>query len=117
MTKIGRSKVKRAPSSYKRIPERIPCETSNEQRTNLLLIPPHQVETASEHLDETMKIEEVLDTSRQPTLYVFPKPTSTIDKNEETTTTDDEFQELLLMQQALKSIKNWNFLQPGNEIE
>ena len=101
MTKIGRNKVKRVPSSDKRIPERIPCETTNKQWTNLLLIPPHQVETASEHLEETMKIEEVLDTSRQPTLYVSPKPTSTIDKNEETTTTDDEFEDSHLMQQAL----------------
>ena len=117
MTKVGRSKVKRVLSSYKRIPERIPCEITNKQSTNLLLIPPHQVETASEHLEETMKLEEVLDTSRQPTFHVSSKPTSTIDKNEETTTIDDEFQEMCFMQQAFKSIKNWNFLQPGNEIE
>ena len=55
--------------------------------------------------------------SKTPTLWVLPNPTSTIDKNEETITRDDEFQELCHMQQAFKSIKNWNFLQPGNEIE
>jgi len=32
-------------------------------------------------------------------------------------TNDVEFQELCPMQQAFKSIKNWNFLQPGSEIE
>jgi len=53
----------------------------------------------------------------QPTLYVSSKLTSTINKNEGTATTDDEFQELCHMQQAFKSIKNWNFLQPGGEIE
>jgi len=80
-------------------------------------MPPHQFEAASQHLEETMKIEEALDISRQPTLDVSPKPTSTIDKNDELTTTEDEFQELCHKQQAFKSIKNWNFLQPGNEIE
>jgi len=55
-----------------------------------------------------MKIEEVPDTSKQPTLGVSPKPIAT---------TDVEFQELRSMQQAFKSIKNCNFLQPGNEIE
>jgi len=117
MTEIGRSRVQRVPYSYKRIPERIPCGTTNKQMTNLSLISPHQFEASSEHLEETMKIEEALDTSRQPTLDAFPKPTSTIDKKDELTTTDDEFQELCHIQQAFKSIKNWNFLQPGNEIQ
>ena len=64
-----------------------------------------------------MKIEEVPDTSRQPTLWVSPKPVSTTDKNHEIETTDVEFQELRSMQQSFKSIKNRNFLQPGSEIE
>jgi len=33
-------------------------------------MPPHQFEAASQHLEETMKIEEALDASRQPTLDV-----------------------------------------------
>jgi len=97
--------------------ERIQCETANKQMTNLSTNFPHQVETASEYLEETMKVEDIPDTSRQPTLWVSPKPVSTTDKNDEIAKTDVEFQELRSMQQAFKSIKNWNFLQPGNEIE
>jgi len=117
MTKIWRRKVKRVPSNYTKIQERTPYEITNKQMTKLSLNSPHQVETASEHLEETMKIEEVPDTSRQPTLCVSPKSVSTTDKNDEMATNDVEFQELRSMQQAFKSIKNWNFLQPGNEIE
>jgi len=36
--------------------------------------------------------------SKIPTLCVLPKPTSSIDKNEENTTTEAEFQELCHMQ-------------------
>jgi len=117
MTKIWRLKVKRVPSSFKKIQERIPCETTNKPMTNLSVNTPHQVETASEHLEETMKIEEVPDTSTQPAPCVSPKPVSTIGKNDEIVTTDVEYQELCSMQQAFKSIKTWNYLQPGNEIE
>jgi len=85
--------------------------------TKLSINSPHQVESASKHLEETMKIKKVPDTSRQPTWCVPPKPVSTIHKNDEIVTTDVEFQELRSMQQAFKSINNWNFLQPGNEIE
>jgi len=74
--------------------------------TNLSINSPHQVETASEHLEETMKIEELPDTSRQPTLWVSPKSVSTTGKSDEIATTDVEFQELRSMQQAPKSIKN-----------
>jgi len=38
-------------------------------------------------------------------------------KNDDIATIDIEYQELCSMQQAFKSIKNWNSLQPGNEIE
>jgi len=55
--------------------------------------------------------------SKIPTLCIPPKPTSTIVKNEKNTTTEAEFQELWHVQQAFKTTKNWNFLQPGNEIE
>jgi len=55
--------------------------------------------------------------SKIPTLCIPTKQTSIIDKNEEIATTEAEFQELWHMQQAFKSIKNWNFLQPGNVIE
>ena len=58
---------------------------------NLSINSPHQVETASEHLEETMKIEEVPDTPRHPTLCVSPKPVSTIGKNDEIATTDVEY--------------------------
>ena len=64
-----------------------------------------------------MKIEEVPDTVRLPTWNVSPEPTPTIEKNDETVITEREYQELRSMQQAFKSIKNWNFLQPGNEME
>jgi len=63
---------------------------------------PHQVETASKHLEVTMKIEEVPDTSKQSTSWVSPKSVSTTDKNDEMTTNDVEFQELRSMQQAFK---------------
>jgi len=85
--------------------------------TKMSINSPHQVDTASEHLEEIMKIEEVPDTSRQPILGVPPKSVSTIDKKDEAATTDVEFQELRSMQQAFKSIKNWNYLQPGSEIK
>ena len=117
MTKIWRRKIERAPSSYKKIQERIPCEIANKQMANLSTNFPHQVETASEHLEETMKIEEVPDTSTQPAPCVSPKPVSTIGKNDKIATTNVEYQELRSKQQAFKSIKNWNFVQPGNEIE
>jgi len=117
MTKIWRHKAKSVPSSSKKIQERITCETTNKQMTNLSINSPHQVETASEHREETMKIEEVPDTPRQPTLCVSPKPVSTIGKDDEIATNDIEFQELCSMQQAFKSIKNWNYLKPGSEIE
>ena len=55
---------------------------------NLSINSPHQVETASEHLEETMKIEEVPDTSIQPTLRVFPKSVSTTDENDEIATNE-----------------------------
>jgi len=116
MTKIWRRKVNRAPSSYTKIQERTPCEITNKQMTKLSINSPHQVETSSKYLEEIMKIEEVPDTSRQPALCVPSKPVSTIGKNDETATNDVEFHELRSMQQAFKSIKNWNFLQPGNEI-
>ena len=59
MTKIWRRKVKRVPSSYTKIQERTPCEIINKQMTNLSINSPHQVEIASEHLEATMKIEEI----------------------------------------------------------
>jgi len=117
MTKIWRRKVKRVPSSYTKMQERTPCEITNKQMTKLSINSPHQVETASEHLEETMKIEEVPDTSRQPTSWVSSKSVSTTGKNDETATNNVEFQELRSTQQAFKSIKNWNFLQPASEIE
>ena len=117
MTGIWRRKVKKVPSSYTKTQEQTLCEITNKQMTNLSINSPHQVETASEHLEETMKIEGVPDTSRQPTMYVSPKPVSTIGKNDETALADVEFQELRSMQQAFKAIKNWNFLQPENEME
>jgi len=52
----------------------------------------HPVETASENLEESN--EEVLDTTRQPTWCVSPKPVSTIGKNDEIAIIDVEFQEL-----------------------
>jgi len=55
--------------------------------------------------------------SKRLTLRIPLKSTSTIDKNEDIATTEAEFQEIWYMQQAFKSIKNWNFLQPENEIE
>jgi len=55
--------------------------------------------------------------SKRLILRIPPKVTSTIDKNEENAITEVEFQELHHMQQAFMSIKNWNFLQPGNKIE
>ena len=64
-----------------------------------------------------MKIEEVPDTVRLPTWNVSPEPTPTIEKNDETVITEREYQELRSMQQAFKSIKNWNYLQPGREME
>jgi len=79
MTKIWRRKAKRVPSSSKKVQERIPCETTNKQMTNLSINSTLQVETASEHREETMKIEEVPHTPRQPTLCVSPKSFSTID--------------------------------------
>jgi len=48
--------------------------------------------------------------SKIPTMCIPPNSTSIIDKNEENATTEDEFQELCHMQQAFKTIKNWNFL-------
>jgi len=110
MTKIWRRKAKRVSSSSKKIQERIPHETTNKQMISLSINSPHQVETASEHPEETMKIEEVPDTLRQSALCVSPKLVSTISKNDEIVTTDVEFQELHSMQQAFKSIKNWNYL-------
>ena len=80
MTKIWRRKVKRVPSSYTKMQERTPCEITNKQMTKLSINSPHQVETASEHLEETMKIEEVPDTSRQPTSWVSSKSVSTTGK-------------------------------------
>jgi len=74
MTKIWRRKAKRVSSSSKKVQERISCETTNKQITSLSINSPHQVETASEHREETMKIEEVPDTPRQSTLCVSPKP-------------------------------------------
>ena len=68
-----RSKVKRIPSSYTKIQERTPCEITNKQMTKLSINSPPQVETTSRHLKESMKIEEVPDTSIQPTLRVFQK--------------------------------------------
>jgi len=94
MTKIWGCKVKRGPSSYKKIQERIQCETTNKQMTNLSINSPHQVETASEYLEETMKTEGVLDTPKQPTLCVFPKPVSTIGK-------------MMKLQQTTLSFKNY----------
>jgi len=117
MTKIWRRKVKSVPSSYTKIQKRTPCEITNKQMTNLSINSPHQVETAREHQEKTMKIEEVPDTPKQPTLCVSPKPVSITDKNDEIATTEVEFQELRSMPQAFKSIKHWNFLQPGSEIE
>jgi len=64
-----------------------------------------------------MKIEGVPDTARLPTWNVSPKPTTTIDKNDEMVTTEREYQELRSMQQAFKSIKNLNYLQPVCEME
>jgi len=55
--------------------------------------------------------------SKRLTLRIYPTPTSIIDKNEDNAITEVEFQELYNMQQAFKSIKNWNFLHQGNEIE
>ena len=117
MTRIWRRKVKRVPCSYTKIQEQTPCEITNKQITNLSFNSPHQVETASEQLEETMKIEEVPDTSRQPPSWVSPKSVSTTSKNDETAANDVEYQELRSMQQVFKAIKNWNFLQPGNEME
>jgi len=50
-------------------------------------------------------------------LRIPPKPVSISDKHEDNATTEAEFQELYYMQQAFKLMKNWNFLQPGNETE
>ena len=88
--------------------EQIPCETTNKQMTNLSINSPHQGETTSENREEIMKIEAAPDTSRQPTLCVSPKLVSAIGKNDEIATPDVEYQELRSMQQAFKSIKNWN---------
>jgi len=65
--------------------------------TSLSINSPHQVETASEHREETMKIEEVPDTPRPPTSCASPKPVSTIGENDEIATTDVEYQELRSM--------------------
>jgi len=69
MIKIWRCKVKRVPPSYTKIQERTSCVITNKQMTNLSINSPHQVETTSEHLEETMKIEEVPDTSRLEDLH------------------------------------------------
>jgi len=55
-----------------------------------------------EQLEETMKTEEVPDTSRQPILCVSPKPVLTMDKNDEIASNYAEFQELRSMQQTFK---------------
>ena len=91
MTKIWKHKAKRVPSSYKKMQERIPCETTNKQMTNLSINSPHQGETTSENREEIMKIEAAPDTSRQPTLCVSPKLVSAIGKNDEIATTDFEY--------------------------
>jgi len=67
MTKIWTRKAKRAPSSSKERQERPSSEISNEETLNLSINSPHQVETSSKYLEETLKIEEKQDTSKQST--------------------------------------------------
>jgi len=117
MTRIWRHEAKRVSSNSKEKSERIPSGMTNNKMTNLTTKPPHQIETSRKQLEEAMKIEEVPDTARLPTWNVSPEPITTIDKNDEIVTTEREYQELRSMQQAFKSIKNWNYLQPGREME
>jgi len=67
MTKIWRRKAKRVPSSSKEKQERLSSEITNKETLNLSINSPHQVETSSKHLEETLKIEEIPDLSKQPT--------------------------------------------------
>jgi len=87
----------------------------------------HMIEPSSENIEATMKIDEIPHYSRQTTNRMTQEqeflqsqedgqqqnPTLMLKKDEITR----EYQEWCTMQKACKSIKTWNTLQPGNEME
>jgi len=132
MRKIWRRKAKRKPSisndvQKPQMTEITASDITDKQTHNLLMKSSHMIEASSENIEATMKIDEIPHNSRQSTNRMTQEqeflhsqkdgqqrnPTLMLKKDEITR----EYQEWCTMQKGFKSIKTWNTLQPGNEME